>query len=150
MIFIDTGAFLGRYLPADQHHQESVEGWGKLTAARYRCYTSSFVVDETLTLLGRRASYAFAAERARRIYASKMLEVLRPDEDDETRALSYFEKFADQKVSFTDCVSFVLMKRYRLHFAFSFDRHFELAGFAPWLGPKVETHWLHEPRAPYG
>ena len=40
-----------------------------------------------------------------------------------------FAKFADQQVSFTDCVSFVLMRRNRLERAFTFDRHFASAGF---------------------
>jgi predicted nucleic acid-binding protein len=43
-----------------------------------------------------------------------------------------FRKFADQKVSFTDCVSFVLMRKQRLTRAFSFDRHYEQAGFEIW------------------
>jgi predicted nucleic acid-binding protein len=40
-----------------------------------------------------------------------------------------FAKFADQRVSFTDCVSFILMRRHRLARAFTFDRHFGDAGF---------------------
>jgi len=54
---------------------------------------------------------------------------LRPDADDEIRAVDLFSKFADQKVSFTDCVSFVLMRRHRLQRAFAFGRHFVEAGF---------------------
>jgi uncharacterized protein len=38
-------------------------------------------------------------------------------------------KYADQRVSFTDCISFVMMKRERVKIAFTFDRHFSLAGF---------------------
>jgi uncharacterized protein len=38
-------------------------------------------------------------------------------------------KYSDQRVSFTDCISFVLMKRERVKIAFTFDRHFSLAGF---------------------
>jgi predicted nucleic acid-binding protein len=37
-------------------------------------------------------------------------------------------KFADRRASFTDAVSFVLMKRYRIRTAFSFDGHFLMAG----------------------
>jgi predicted nucleic acid-binding protein len=91
--------------------------------------TSSFVLDETFTLLGRRSSYAFAADRARALLGSTALTILRPEADDEARAVELFAKFADQKVSFTDCVSFVLMRRHRLARAFTFDRHFADAGF---------------------
>jgi len=86
-------------------------------------------LDETLTLLARRAGYGFAAGRARNLYGSKRLTVLRPTEQDETAAVEAFVKYADQEVSFTDCVSFVLMRKNKLRRAFAFDDHFERAGF---------------------
>ncbi len=129
MIYIDTGAFLARYLTRDQHHERAAAYWNRLGAARERCLTSSYVLDETITLLGRRAGYGFAAERARNLYASSHLTILRPDDQDEQNALDLFEKFADQKVSFTDCISFVLMTRASVKRVFTFDPRFERAGF---------------------
>jgi predicted nucleic acid-binding protein len=38
-------------------------------------------------------------------------------------------KYSDQAISFTDCVSFVLMRREGIKRAFSFDKHFRYAGF---------------------
>lgn len=58
-----------------------------------------------------------------------MLTILRPDEDDELAALDWFQKYADQSMSFTDYISFVLMEKHKLKNAFSFDRHFAIAGF---------------------
>ena len=63
MTFIDTGAFLARYLPSDQHHRIAVTLWEKIRTTHEPCVTSNFVLDETFTILGRRASYAFAAEK---------------------------------------------------------------------------------------
>ena len=130
MIFIDTGAFLARYFRNDQHHQQAVSVWEALREARETCITTNFVLDETFTLLGRWAGYGFAVHRAKNIYASEALTVLRPDEEDEIKALRFFEKYADQHISFTDCISFVMMKREKIRRVFSFDRHFEFAGFA--------------------
>ena len=146
MIFIDTGAFLARYLARDQFHEEARTAWRELEASTLPCSTSNFVLDETFTLLGRRASYAFAAETARSLLSSEVLEILRPAGEDELRALGDFEKLADQQVSFTDCVSFALMRRYRIQRAFSFDRHFAYAGFELW-----PAGWssVHEPRSTY-
>jgi uncharacterized protein len=95
MTFIDTGAFLARCLPSDQHHKVASALWEKIRATHERCVTSNFVLDETLTLLARRASYSFAAEKAPIIYASSSLEILRPDSLTELAALNLFEKFAD-------------------------------------------------------
>jgi uncharacterized protein len=55
MIFVDTSAFLARYLTNDQHHRAALAIWRDLERPEARLYTSSFVLDETLTLLGRRA-----------------------------------------------------------------------------------------------
>lgn len=129
MIFIDTGAFLARHVQRDRHHEQAVRSWSELAARRRRCMTSNFVLDETLTLLGRRVSYGFAAERAAAWWASAALSIARPDERDELAAIELFRKLADQEVSFTDCISFALMKRHRVRTAFTFDRHFRAAGF---------------------
>lgn len=62
--------------------------------------TSNFVLDETTTLLGSRAGYRFAAKRLRAVYASSVLQIWRPDRDEDLRAIDWFAKFSDQKVSF--------------------------------------------------
>lgn len=60
------------------------------------------------------------------------MEVLRAGLAEELEAVPLLEKYADQKVSFTDCVSFVLMRRQGIERAFSFDKHFPAAGFRLW------------------
>ena len=132
MIFVDTGPLLARYLEQDQHHRAARSAWSEIERSSQRCMTSNFVVSETLTLLSRRASQTFAADRGRRLYGSTGFEILRPQREDEIAALEAFTKLADQRVSFTDCLSFALMKRYRLRRAFTFDRHFAAAGFEVW------------------
>ncbi len=129
MIFLDTGAFLARFMKRDQHHDDAVKIWKRLEKRPPRLFTSNHVLDETFTLLARRAGYAFSAQRARTLLSSEVLTILRPDANDEFAALDDFERFSDQRVSFTDCVSFVLMRKRGIRKAFSFDRHFVLAGF---------------------
>jgi uncharacterized protein len=146
VIFIDTGAFVARFVTRDQFHDEAVFAWRQLRDSGLECLTSNFVLDETFTLLARRTSYDFAAQRARNLLTSAELEILRPDRDDELQALARFEKFADQRVSFTDCVSFELMKSRRVRRVFSFDRHFALAGFEAWPGG---WSMVHEPESRY-
>ena len=132
MIFIDTGAFLARYLSRDQYHKTALPLWDKLRTTHERCLTSNFILDETLTLLSRRASHPFAVEKARILYSSTALEILRPDALTELDALNWFDKFSDQGISFTDCISFALMREAGIQQVFSFDSHFERAGFISW------------------
>ena len=132
MIFVDTGPFLARYLANDEHHAEARAGFARLESERLPLATSSHVLDETITLLGRWAGHAFAAKRARSLLASRVLRVIRATADEELEAVSLFERYADQRVSFTDAVSFALMRRHGIRDAFTFDRHFALAGFSRW------------------
>ena len=134
MIFVDTGAFLARYLGRDQHHAAAVKAWRRLSKETLPPATSNFVLNETFTLLGRWAGYPFAADRARALLHSDLLRILRPGEQDELDAVELFEKYADQQVSFTDCISFVLMRKHGVEHAFTFDRHFRAAGFRLWPG----------------
>ena len=129
MIFIDTGPFLARHISVDSYHKKAVSRWDRIAKDGEPMATSNFVLDEVFTLMGRRAGYGFAAERARNIYASKVITILRPDREDEINALKLFEKYADQRTSFTDCISFVLMRRNRMTRVFTFDTHFSLLGF---------------------
>ena len=129
MIFVDTGALIARYVQRDQYHDEAVQLWRILQNDARLCFTSNFVLDETITLLARRSTHQFAAERGRNFYASKSWSILRPDAADDLAALELLQKYADQGVSFTDCVSWVLMRKQGIKTAFSFDRHFAIAGF---------------------
>jgi predicted nucleic acid-binding protein len=127
MTFIDTGPFLARWLPRDEHHRAAVAAWDRLSGKAL--YSSSDVVNETIALLGKKTSYAFAADRAESIFQSTALEILYANREDELEALRLFRKYADQQISFTDCISFALMKRYKIQTAFTFDRRFRMAGW---------------------
>ena len=129
MIFIDTGAFYARHVPGDRLHARATRVWSRLAKSSQRLFTSNFVLDELCTLAARRVHHGFAVHCLRGIMDSQRLTILRPEHEDELEALVLFEKFADQGVSFTDALSFALMRKLRLRRAFAFDRHFALAGF---------------------
>jgi len=144
MIFIDTNAWLGRLHPRDQYHRLASDTWREIALHEEPCSTSSLVLGELFTLLGRRVGHRSAAQRAREIYRSDAMAILRPTEDDEMKALAYFEKFADQGVGFADCVSFALMRRHRIKRVFTFDRHFALAGFEAVPGAVSAAGWISQ------
>ena len=128
-IFIDTSAFLARYIAKDQYHNTALSKWDKLSKSKSKFYTSNFILDEMITLLGRWVSEEFSLEKAYTIYNSDVFTILRPDDSDEMQALEFYKKFSDKKIGFTDCVSFALMKKHKIEKVFTFDRHFTDAGF---------------------
>jgi predicted nucleic acid-binding protein len=131
VLFVDTGAFVAKEIAGDQFHAVARTGWSQLERQGVRLVSSEHVFDESATLIARRSQYAFAS-----MWGSDALdsgiEWLRCEEADWNKALGLMRKFADQGVSFTDCVSAVLMKRNGLKTVFGFDQHFESMGFRVW------------------
>jgi predicted nucleic acid-binding protein len=126
LIFVDTGAFLALYRKRDQYYRQAAETWSKLDAP---LLTSSHITAELATLLARQVGWTETVDRVADVYASPNIDVIGSAREDELEALRWMRKLADQRVSFTDCVSFALMRRHRIRTAFTFDRHFRLAGF---------------------
>ena len=135
-VFIDTGAFIARYDADDQHHATAIKAWAQLAppACSWRLVTSGSVLAETFTLLGRRAGFPLAARVARQILDSPSFSIQWADPTISSLALGWFTKFADQSVSWVDCESFALMRAEKITRAFTFDRHFDDAGFHRWTG----------------
>lgn len=131
-VFVDTGALVARVLPRDQHHLASRRGWQTLEDIEVRLYSSEHVFDESVSLLARQVGAAYAARWARDHLASEEITWLNVSREDFHEALRWLEKFADQKLSLTDCLSFSLMRRESIPSVFGFDHHFELAGFELW------------------
>ncbi len=128
-VFIDTGAYLAHFHPKDQSHKQALKVWTWIETQRIPRVTTNHVLDELATILARRTSYAFSAMKMREIYRAN-LQIERPSARAEQEALDLFEKYADQKISFTDCLSFVTMQHLGVTKAFTFDKkHFEYAGF---------------------
>jgi len=76
MIFIDTGAFIAKYISNDQHHDAAERTWRRI--ARESLATSNHVIDETLTLLMRRTDARFALEKGRIILSSQLFKISGP------------------------------------------------------------------------
>ncbi len=131
-LFVDTGALVARVLPRDQHHRASRRGWETLENVEVTLFSSEHVLDEAVSLLARQAGGSYAARWARDHLASGEITWLNSNRDDWHEALRWLEKFSDQKLSLTDCLSFALMRREGIEAVFGFDHHFELAGFELW------------------
>lgn len=132
MILIDTSALVSRYLAKDDQHVWAVYGWRTLQSGNEPIFTTNLILLETTTLLSRYAGNDFAQERAKRMYDSAVLKVERAQEEDELEAIGLLSKYKDHRISFTDCISFVLMKKMRCRRAFTFDTNFKVAGFEMW------------------
>ena len=110
-IFLDSSFFKGLIDPKDDFYQKASKIWLKLRKESKNLVTSNFIVDETLTLLRSRCNLETAI-KFRDLLAenSQIIKIVRVTVADEGMAWQWFIKDWS-KLSFTDCVSFALMKR---------------------------------------
>src|SRR5206468_12524714 len=89
----------------------------------------SWVMKSGSSELAGRRSRTPGAGFVRLLLASRVVHVIRTDEAMEEAALNVYERLDDARLSFTDCVSFAVMRALEIPVAFAFDRDFERAGF---------------------
>lgn len=132
-VFMDSSGFLALWDATDEHHAAAVRLQLDLARKKRRFLTSDYVVDETVTLLLMRHSHAAAADFLDTIERTELvrLEWIGPERFHKAGAL--FRKHADKEWSFTDCVSFAIMRELRVSDAFTTDHHFKQASFVPLL-----------------
>ena len=58
-----------------------------------------------------------------------MVKMIKVKENHIEIAWDIFQKYQDQKFSFTDCISFSIMKSMGTNMAFAYDSHFSTMGF---------------------
>ena len=125
MIFVDTSAWYARYTPRDPNHQ-AARSFHR--ANREPLVTTDFIVDETLTLFKARGNYQRALHFGPRLLSGNAAAIIWVERSDFEAAWDVFSHYRDKEWSFTDCVSYIVMKRMGISDAFAFDTHFEQFG----------------------
>lgn len=90
-------------------------------------------MDETVTLLLVRHSHAAACDFLQTVTNTEWLQLEWTDSDRFHTAADLFTQHQDKAWSFTDCVSFALMRGLGIEDCFTTDHHFRQAGFNPLL-----------------
>ena len=91
--------------------------------------TSSYIFDEIITLVLARLGHQKAVKVGEVLLNPKVVELVRVGAADEWSAWQLFQQRSDKMYSFTDCTSFVLMRRLKLAKALTLDEHFAQEGF---------------------
>lgn len=129
-VAVDTGALLALASPRDQYHLRARRTLARLQQRRVQFVSHSLVMGELHGHLLRRLPH----QEARRVVHGLLRDpaFLWCDVGQELvgRALSgWMERFADQRFSLTDAVTFELMRGEGIATAFAFDQDFVVAGF---------------------
>ncbi len=132
-VFIDTAGFLALWDAGDEHHERAVALQAELAGKARRFLTSDYVADETATLLLVRHSHAAAADLVQTIATSEAVQLQWVGPELFQAAVTLFARHSDKRWSFTDCVSFALMRQLRIRDVLTTDHYFRQAGLNPLL-----------------
>ena len=132
-VFVDTAGFLALWDASDEHHFRALHLQSGLASSKRQLVTTDYIVDETVTLLLVRHSHAAASDFLETVTATEWIRVEWVDSDRFHAAADLFTDHKDKEWSFTDCVSFALMREFGLADSFTTDHHFRQAGFNPLL-----------------
>ena len=132
-VFIDTSGFYALLVRGDDRHRHATDFMREAALRKRRFVTTDYVLDETATLLQARGRTGVVPRFFDSVFGSRACRVLwmDPERFDRTRAL--FVGRLGQRWSFTDCLSFVVMKELRLREALTKDTHFRSASFVALL-----------------
>lgn len=130
-VFIDTGVFIAYFLRQESRHQD--------VAAKYQWYrknksifvTSTYVVDELFTWFAYHQSSSITEKIVRaldRLEKEQELRVIDVDDATRKKAEEVFIKYLDQRLSFTDATTSVLLKKFSFDELFTLDSDFRNIG----------------------
>lgn len=127
MVFVDTTALYASLDMSDEQHASATKTFTSLLDTNTLLLTSNYVVVETNALLQRRLGMA-----AVRAFTEKILPLIEihwiTKELHEAASTSLLAA-SRRKLSLVDCSSFAIMRASGCRTAFSYDKHFQEAGF---------------------
>jgi len=125
-LFVDTSAW---YALIDAKEPNHLDVLRSLQQYQNNLLTSNYIADETITLLRYRLGWKYAQQFGEQLFSGQLAEYVQITKSDERTAWELFEHYHDKMFSFTDCTSFVLMKRLQLSVAITLDNDFKSFGF---------------------
>ena len=132
-VFVDTSGFYALLVAGDEQHQRAEQLLKRARQKRSRFVTSDYVLDETMTLLTARKFGHLVEPFLQATLHSSACRIEWTDPERFTETAGFLLQHQDHEWSFTDGLSFVLMKKLRLRDALTKDAHFEQAGFVALL-----------------
>lgn len=128
--FLDSSAMIALAFTSDQNHAEVRRVFDELRLSGALLVTTYFVFSEIMIFLRRRASVQVAITTGDRLLKSPQIFIVDINSEQYSAAWEIFKKYRDWKdLSFTDCLSFVLMDEMAITRAFTFDSDFRAYGF---------------------
>ncbi len=128
-VFVDATAWIALNDRGDQYHQAAVAIYHRLLQERRFLVTTNLVVAEAQIIIRRKGGFDPAIRFLESIRQTHRLQMIYADPDIDLLAGRILRQFRDHELSLADAVSFAVMRQHEITDAFTFDRHFQIAGF---------------------
>jgi uncharacterized protein len=116
----------------DQHHAEADGLFRRAASEGVPLLTTNLVLAEVHRLVLHRVGIRAATAILDRIEASKLVRIEFATAAHHRAARAWLARFADQRFTYTDAVSFAVMQASACRAVLGFDRDFVVAGFRRW------------------
>jgi predicted nucleic acid-binding protein len=133
-LFVDSGAWLALRSQRDQNHLAADRAFRAAVERSIPLVTTDLVLAELHRLTLFRAGYEPALRALERIDASRSVTIHFATSADHVLACEYLERLAPRPVTYTDAVSFAVMRVTKCTHVLGFDEDFTVAGFELWRG----------------
>jgi predicted nucleic acid-binding protein len=128
-VFVDASAWIALNDRGDQYHQAAVAIYYRLLQGSRFLVTTNLVVAEAQIIIRRKGGFDPAIRFLESIRQTHRLQMIYADPDIDLLAERILRQFSDHELSLADAVSFAVMRQREITDAFTFDRHFQMAGF---------------------
>lgn len=126
-VFVDTNVFVALSDERDSTHGKAISLKDKLKIKAVKLFTSSDVIGETLTVMSKKLGKKKAVDFFNKFKDYGIKEIF-ISEDIHKEARKFFAGVKSKNVSFIDCSSAIVMKKYKIEAIFSFDEDFKILG----------------------
>lgn len=131
-VFVDSGAWIAYYSARDARHGEADASLRAAVMGRRVLVTTNLILAEVHRWFLFRAGIAPAGATLDRIDATPLVRIVYANREHHQAARAWLARLRDQRITYTDAVSFAVMKALRCPLVLTFDHDFLAAGFTPW------------------
>jgi predicted nucleic acid-binding protein len=127
---VDTGAWLAIFHRRDQFHHVAAAELRRLRGLRIPLVVTDLILAEVHLHLLHGVGSRRAADHLATLTFDPLIEEVFVDRSLQSAAMEdWLRRFDDQPFTLADAVSFAVMRKEKIRSAFTFDRHFSIAGF---------------------
>jgi predicted nucleic acid-binding protein len=131
-VLVDSGVWIALVRANDRHHAGAEHMLRRAIRQRLALLTTNLIVAEVHRFILFHVGIQPAALVLDRLQASPSLTIQFTTRADHDRARQWLARLADQRITYTDAVSFAVMESAGCAAAMSYDHDFVVAGFRLW------------------